>query len=91
MSDGPILLLFTTCVTRLVSVPQRGVDIEVTAEEVQVAHLQVRKIERVRDASGSDGGHVHVVDCGPFPTGELDLDSEAFWRGTVFLPSLLEH
>ncbi len=41
-------------------------------------NLQVTKIERVRDAIGSDGGCVDVVDCGPFPTGELDLDCEAF-------------
>ncbi len=67
--------LFTTCIARLVSVPQRGVGIEVTA---QVAHLLVSKIERVRDASGSVGGRVDVVDCGSFPTGELDLDCEAF-------------
>ncbi len=40
--------------------------------------MQASKIERVRDASGSDRGRVDVVDCGPFPTGELDLDSEAF-------------
>ncbi len=40
--------------------------------------MQVRKIERVRDASGSDGGRVDVVDCKPFLTGELDLDCEAF-------------
>ncbi len=42
------------------------------------AYLQASKIERVRDASGSDGGRVDVVDCGPFPTGELDLDIETF-------------
>ncbi len=50
----------------------------VTAKEGQVAQLQASKIERVCYASGSDGGCVDVVDCGPFPTGELDLDSEAF-------------
>ncbi len=43
-----------------------------------MAHLQAGKIERVRDANGLDGGRVDVVDCGPFPTGELDLDCEAF-------------
>ncbi len=51
MSD-PILQLFTTCVARLASAPQRGVSIEVTAWEGQVAHLQASKIERVRDAIG---------------------------------------
>ncbi len=39
-----------------------------------MAHLQASKIKRVRDASGSDGGRVDVVDCGPFPKGELNLD-----------------
>ncbi len=53
--------------------------------------MQACKIERVRDASGSDGGRVNVVDCGPVPTGELGLDSEAFQRGAVFLPGLLEY
>ncbi len=56
-----------------------------------MAHLEASKIERVCDASGLDGGRVDVVDCGLFPTGELNLDWEAFWRGAVFLPSLLEH
>ncbi len=55
MNDGPVLQLFTTCVTRLIGVPQRAVGIEVTAWECQVAHLQASKIERVRNASGSDG------------------------------------
>ncbi len=40
--------------------------------------MQACKIERVRDASGSDGGRVDVVDRGPFPTGELNVDFEAF-------------
>ncbi len=62
VSNDPILRLFTTCVTRLVTSPPRGVDIKVTAWE------QASKIERVRDASGSDGGRVDVVDCSPFPT-----------------------
>ncbi len=31
-----------------------------------MAHLQARKIEHVRDASGSGGGRVDAVDCGPF-------------------------
>ncbi len=78
MSDDPILQLFTTCVARLVSVLQRGVGIEVTAYEGQVTHLEASKIERVRDASGSDGGRIDVVDCGPFPAGKLNLDCEAF-------------
>ncbi len=78
VSTDPILQLFTTCVTRLVTSPPRGVDIKVTAWEGQVAHLQTSKIERVRDASGSDGGRVDVVDCSPFTTGELVLDCEAF-------------
>ncbi len=56
-----------------------------------MAHLQANKIERVRDASRSDGGRVDAVDCGPFPTGELNLNCEAFLRGSVFLPSRLEH
>ncbi len=76
--DRPILQLFTTCVARLVSVPQRGVGIEVTAYEGQVALLHASIIYRVRDASRSDGGRVDVVDCGPFPAGELNLDCEAF-------------
>ncbi len=42
-----------------------------------MAHLEASKVERVRDASGSDGGRADVVDCGPFPTVEPDLDSEA--------------
>ncbi len=41
-----------------------------------MAHLQASKIERVCDASRSDGGRVDVVDCDPFPTGELHLDCE---------------
>ncbi len=69
MSDDPILQLVTTCVARLVSVPQMGVGIEVTEGEGQVAHLQASKIERFRDANGSDGGLVDVVDCGTYPTG----------------------
>ncbi len=40
--------------------------------------MQASKIECVRDAIGSDGGRVDAEDCGPFPTGELDLDSETF-------------
>ncbi len=44
-----------------------------------MAHLQESKIERVRDASGSDGDRIDVADCDPFPTGELDL--EAFGGG----------
>ncbi len=57
-----------------------------------MAHLEASKIERVCDASGSDGGRVDVVDCDPFPTGELHLDCETFSRGgAVFLPSLLGH
>ncbi len=43
-----------------------------------MAHLEASKIERVCDASGSDGGRVDVVDCDPFPTGELHLDCETF-------------
>ncbi len=43
-----------------------------------MVYLQASKIELVRDANGLDGGSVDVVDCGPFPTGELDLDCEAF-------------
>ncbi len=43
-----------------------------------MAHLEASKIERVPDVSGSDGRRVDVVDCGPFPTGELNLDCEAF-------------
>ncbi len=43
-----------------------------------MAYLQVSEIERVRDASGSDGGRLDVMDCGPFPTGELNLDCETF-------------
>ncbi len=66
MSDDPIFQLFTTRVARLASAPQRGVSIDVTAWEGQVAHLQASKIELVRDANGSDGGRVDVVDCGPF-------------------------
>ncbi len=31
VSDDPTLPLFTTCIARLVSVPQRGVGFEVTA------------------------------------------------------------
>ncbi len=69
MSDGPILQLFTTCVARLVSIPQRGVGIEVTAWEGQVAHLQARKIERVRDASGSDGGLRKYCELWPISAG----------------------
>ncbi len=42
-----------------------------------MTHLEASKIERVRDASGSDGGRVDVVDCGPFPAGKLNLDCEA--------------
>ncbi len=53
--------------------------------------MQASKIERVRDASRSDGGRVDVVDCVQFPTGELNLDCEAFQRGTAFLPSPLEN
>ncbi len=45
--------------------------IEVTAKECRAT-----KNERVRDASGSDGGLANVVDYGPFPTGGPDLDSE---------------
>ncbi len=66
------------CVVRLASVPQRGVSIEVTTWEGQVAHLQASKIELVRDASGADGGRVDVVNSGPFRLSELDLDYEAF-------------
>ncbi len=40
--------------------------------------MEASKIERVRDASGTDGGRVDVVDCGPFPVGKLNLDCEAF-------------
>ncbi len=40
--------------------------------------MEASKIERVCDASESDGGLVDVVDCGPFPAGELNLDCEAF-------------
>ncbi len=40
--------------------------------------MQASKIERVRDASGSDGGRVGVVDCGPFPAGKLNLDGKVF-------------
>ncbi len=43
-----------------------------------MTHLQACKIKRVRDAIESDGGRVDAVDYGPFPTGELDLDCEAF-------------
>ncbi len=43
-----------------------------------MARLQVSKVERVRDASGSNGDRVNVVDCAPFPTGERDLLCEAF-------------
>ncbi len=43
-----------------------------------MTHLQASKLERVRDASGSGGGRVDIVDFGPFPTAELDLDCEAF-------------
>ncbi len=43
-----------------------------------VAHLEASKIERVRDASGSDGGRVDVVDYGLLPTGKLNLDCGAF-------------
>ncbi len=32
-----------------------------------MAHLQENKIERVRDASGSDGDRIGVADCDPFP------------------------
>ncbi len=53
--------------------------------------MQARKFARVRDSSRSDGGRVDVADSGPFPTGELDLDSEAFYRGAVFLHGLLKH
>ncbi len=63
MSDDPILQLFTTCIARLFGVPQGGVGIEVNALEGQMAHLEASKIERVRDASRSDGGRVDVVDC----------------------------
>ncbi len=45
--------------------------------------MQAKKIGRVRDASGSDGGRVDLVDCGPFPTGELNLGrepSQVFWN-----------
>ncbi len=42
-----------------------------------MAHFQASRIERVRDGSGSDGDRVDVVDCGLFPTGELDLNCEA--------------
>ncbi len=51
----------------------------------------VSKIERVGDASGSDGGRVDVADCSPFPTGGRDLGREAFWRRAVFIPTLLEY
>ncbi len=40
--------------------------------------MEARKIERVRDASTSDGSRRDVVNCDPFLTEELDLDSEAF-------------
>ncbi len=53
-------------------------DIEVTTYDGQMAHLQVRKIECVRDASLWEGGRVDVVDCRPFLTGELDMGSETF-------------
>ncbi len=54
-------------------------------------NLQARKIERVGDVSGSDGGRVDVADCSPFPTGGLDLGREAFWPRAVFIPTLLEY
>ncbi len=76
MSDDSILQLLTTCVARLV--PLRGVGIAVTALVGQVTHLQASKVEGVRDASGSEGDRVDVVDCDPFPKRKLDLDSEAF-------------
>ncbi len=56
-----------------------------------LANLQAGKVERVGDASGSDGGHVDVADCSTFSTGGLDLGREAFWRRAVFIPTLLEH
>ncbi len=39
-------------------VSHKGGEYEVTAYEDQVAHLQLRTVGRVRDASGSDVGHV---------------------------------
>ncbi len=78
VSDDPILQLFTTGVARLVSAPQKGVGIEVTAWEGQVAHLQANIIKRARDAGGSDGGRVDVVVGGSFPAGKLNLECEAF-------------
>ncbi len=56
------------CVVGPVSVPQRGVGIEVVAQEGQVAHFQACNIERVRDTSGLKGGYVDFVDSGTFPT-----------------------
>ncbi len=56
-----------------------------------MAHLQASKIERVHDASGSDGSRVNFVDCGPFQTGELDLDCESFQQRAVALPSRMGH
>ncbi len=91
VSDGPILRLFTTCVSRLVRVLRRGVGTEVTVYEGQVAHFQPRKIERVRDGSGLDRDHIHVVGCGPFTVGELDLDCEALYGRPVDFLNLLEH
>ncbi len=40
-----------------------------------MVHLQENKIERVRDASGSDGDRIDAADWDPFPTGELDLEA----------------
>ncbi len=47
ISGDPIHQLFTTCVTRLVSVPQRGMGIEVNAYEGQVARLKASKMDRM--------------------------------------------
>ncbi len=51
---------------------------EVTTYVGQMVHLQARIIECVNDASESGWGCVYIVDCHPFPAGELDLDCVAF-------------
>ncbi len=55
---------------------QRGGGIEVTANEVQVVHLQLKNCEHVRDASGLDVGY---------------LDCKTYYRGAVTFPNFLEH
>ncbi len=90
MSDDPILQLFTTCATRLVNVPHRGVGIGLPSMKDRWPNCRASKIDCVRDVSVSGGGGADIVDCGQFSAGELGLDCEQFERMAVDLPVLLE-